>query len=139
MAERLAIYKKLQDKDDTLLASPETIAYRVPPTIDERRAIAQILREKLGMTDEDLRTPRRVKLRRPSLNNRPLDLLPVDEFLLIRQMVAATMRHGSNVIWPADEWNTAQKEMIARMAWLSPKVEIFCTGARSLITPSTWI
>ena len=51
LAERLAIYKKLQDKDDTLLASPETIAYSVPPTIDERRAIAQ----SGGKTNRDIR------------------------------------------------------------------------------------
>ena len=137
IAERLPIYRNLRDKADALLASPETIAYAgkddlivrihdyfqqhlmayaAPPTTDERRAIAQILRVKLGMTDEDLRTPRSVKLRRPSLSDDPLKLLPVDEFMLMRQVFTATMRHENNVIWPADEWNTAQNEMIARMA-----------------------
>ncbi|HEY4317576.1 MAG TPA: hypothetical protein VGN04_08235 [Herbaspirillum sp.] len=137
MAERLPIYESLQKRVDALLASPESIAYAgtndliarihdyfhqhllahaAPPTFNELKVVTRILRDKLAMTDEDLRTRRSVSLGPPSLNNRPLNMLPIDEFLTRRQLFTSTMQHGNNIIAPADEWNTAQIDMVKRMA-----------------------
>lgn len=137
MGERLSIYKHLHDKADALLAAPETIAYageddlivrihdyfhqhlmaHAPsPEFDETQAITRILRDKLAMTDKDLKTLRGVRLHVPSLNGQSLMMLPVDEFRTRRQLYTSMMQHGDNVIAAADEWNTAQTEAIKKMA-----------------------
>ena len=137
VATRMSLYVHLMHETKALQEAPEVISYAnttelvdrlhvyfhehlrafaTAPAFDKFATVTRILRDKLGLTDDQLNMPRMVLLGTVSLSNPPRSLLPISEFFARSQMVSSVMSHNGTAIAPAKVWRLAQHNAVKMLA-----------------------